>query len=88
MSLDTAVQAVDLAAASGEPFILQFSGGEPLMAYDLMQKIIHYVRQRGIRAIMQVQTNASLLSRERVSYLRQAKVGIGISLEEIGRAHV
>jgi uncharacterized protein len=81
MSLDTAVQAVDLAAASGEPFVLQFSGGEPLMAYDVMQKIIQYVDQRRIRAIMQLQTNASLLNLERVSYLRQAKVGIGISLD-------
>lgn len=81
MSLDTAVQAVDLAAAGGEPFVLQFSGGEPLMAYGLMQEIIQYVHQRQMRAIMQVQTNASLLNRERVSYLRRAKVGIGISLD-------
>lgn len=81
MSLATAVQAVELAASGGEPFILQFSGGEPLMAYDLMQKIIQYVRQRRMRAIMQVQTNASLFNLERVSFLRKAKVGIGISLD-------
>ncbi|WP_425060022.1 radical SAM protein [Sporomusa carbonis] len=40
MSLATAVKAVDLAAGSGKPFVLQFSGGEPLLAFDVMQDVI------------------------------------------------
>jgi Arylsulfatase regulator (Fe-S oxidoreductase) len=81
MSLETAVRALDLAAAGGERFILQFSGGEPLLAFDVMKNIIEYIRRRQIPAIMQVQTNASLLSQEIVACLRAARVGIGISLD-------
>jgi len=79
MSLDTAIKAINLVA--GNPFVLQFSGGEPFLAFDLMQDIIEYVRKNNIPALMQVQTNASLLNAERAAYLRDAKVGIGISLD-------
>jgi uncharacterized protein len=81
MSLDTALRAVDLAAAGGAPFVLQFSGGEPLLAFGLLQEIACYVRRRKIPAMMQVQTNASLLNRERACSLRRARVGVGISLD-------
>jgi len=81
MSLDTAIQAVNLAVGGGEPFMLQFSGGEPLLAFDLLQEIIRYVRQRRIPAVMQLQTNASLLDRRMVLFLRAAQVGVGISLD-------
>ena len=81
MSFDTAVRAVDIAAGSGTPFVLQFSGGEPLMAFDCLQAIVDYVRHKRVPAIMQLQTNASLLDREKAIYLRDAKVGIGISLD-------
>ncbi|HWQ73147.1 MAG TPA: radical SAM protein [Desulfitobacteriaceae bacterium] len=81
MSLETAVRALELAAAGGERFLLQFSGGEPLLAFPLMKNIIQYVRQRQLPAIMQVQTNASLLSPEIAAFLRAARVGVGISLD-------
>jgi uncharacterized protein len=81
MSRETAVKAVDLAAAGGEPFVLQFSGGEPFLAFEVMRETIRYVRQNRIPAIMQVQTNGSLLTRERITCLREARVGIGVSLD-------
>ncbi|TEB10405.1 radical SAM/SPASM domain-containing protein [Pelotomaculum propionicicum] len=81
MSLDTAMRAVNLAAGGGEPFVLQFSGGEPLLAFDLLREVVRYVRRRQIPAVMQLQTNASLLDREMVLYLREARVGVGISLD-------
>lgn len=81
MTLDTAVKAVGLAAAGNGPFILQFSGGEPLLAFDVLRGTAGYVQRRGIPAVMQVQTNASLLSPDKIACLRQARVGIGISLD-------
>lgn len=81
MAFSTAVRAVNLAAQSGEPFMLQFSGGEPFLAFDVMQKIAFYVRQHAIPAVMQVQTNGTLLNPERISFLRQARVGVGVSLD-------
>lgn len=86
MSLDTAKKALFMAGKNGEPFVLQFTGGEPLMAFGLMQHIIEYVKKERIPAIMQVQTNASLLNQQRAAYLRSSKVGIGISLD--GRPNI
>ena len=81
MSLSTALKAVNMGAESGHPFVLQFTGGEPLMAFDLMESIIQHVRQYRIPAIMQIQTNGSLLNKKIVECLQNAKVGIGISLD-------
>lgn len=86
MTLATAKKALGLTGKSKEPFVLQFTGGEPLLAFDLMKHIIQHVRDTGIPAIMQVQTNASLFDKNKVTYLRKAKVGIGISLD--GRPNI
>lgn len=87
-SLDVAagIAAVELAAAGGQPFVLQFSGGEPLLNFSTMREIIRHVRENGIPAIMQLQTNASLLTRETAAVLKAGQVGIGISLD--GRPEV
>jgi len=81
MSLAIAEKAIDMAAESGKPFVLQFSGGEPLLAFNVMQEIIGYVHEKRVPAIMQVQTNGSLMERDMAIYLRKTKVGIGISLD-------
>ena len=81
MSFDTARRAVDLAAAGGQPFVLQFSGGEPLLAFDLLTEIVAYVKQRKLPAILQIQTNASLLDRSMALFLRDRQIGVGISLD-------
>ncbi|CAA7603228.1 adenosylcobinamide hydrolase [Acididesulfobacillus acetoxydans] len=81
MSLATAIAAVNRAADSGEPFVLQFSGGEPLLSFAVMRDTIQYVRRKRIPALIQVQTNASLLSSQKIAFLRAAQVGIGVSLD-------
>ena len=81
MSLETAVKAVDLAAASGEKFVLQFSGGEPLMNYSVLKGVVEYVRENNIPAQLQLQTNGSKLTDEIAKFLFENKVGIGVSLD-------
>lgn len=81
MSTATAIAAIDLAAADGGTFILQFSGGEPLLNFPVMQEVVCYVRENGLPAIMQLQTNASLMTRERAAILKAGQVGVGISLD-------
>ena len=81
MSLKTAVKAVNLAAGSGEKFILQFSGGEPLLAFNVLKEIVLYVKEQKIPALLQIQTNASLITQEIAEFLYHNKVGIGISLD-------
>lgn len=81
MDARTARRAIDLAAQSGAPFILQFSGGEPLLAFETLREAALYARESGAPARMQVQTNASLLTEERAAFLLQNGVGIGVSLD-------
>lgn len=81
MTWETARRAIDLAAASGTPFILQFSGGEPLLALPLLHQIVDYIRTNRIRARMDLQTNGTLLTEETAAFLRCARIGIGVSLD-------
>ena len=81
MTWETARCAIDLAAAGGAPFILQFSGGEPLLALPLLRRIADYVRTNRIRARMDLQTNGTLLTEETADFLHHAGIGIGISLD-------
>ncbi|EKU72146.1 radical SAM protein [Selenomonas sp. F0473] len=86
MDFETAQRALALAAAGGTPFVLQFSGGEPMLAFPLIEEIVRYVEAERIPARMQVQTNGSLLTEERARFLHRHRVGIGVSID--GRAAV
>lgn len=81
MSKEVALAAVDMAAASGEKFVIQFSGGEPLLNFPVLQSVVKYVEDKKFPAIMQIQTNASLMTEEIARYLFKHKVGIGVSLD-------
>lgn len=81
MTVTTAISAVKMAAESGEKFIIQFSGGEPLLNWATMKAVIDYVAEHKINATMQLQTNGSKLTDEIAQYLFAHKVGIGISLD-------
>lgn len=81
MTWETARRAIDLARAGGLPFILQFSGGEPLLVLPLLQQIVHYVRINHIPARMDLQTNGTLLTDASADFLRRSHVGIGVSLD-------
>ena len=87
MTWETARRAIDLAAASGAPFILQFSGGEPLLALPLLHQIVDYIRTNRIRARMDLQTNGTLLTEETAAFLRCARIGIGVSLDSRPAEH-
>lgn len=81
MAWETARRAVELAASGGDPFLLQFSGGEPLLALPLLARIAAYVRDHRIKARMAVQTNGTLLTEEAVNILCDSNMGIGVSLD-------
>lgn len=86
MPVDTALKAVDMAGKSGQPFILQFTGGEPLLAFPTIRAVTAHVEEKGFPAIIQLQTNASLMTDEIAAYLKQNKIAVGVSLD--GRPQV
>ena len=84
MSVETALAAVNLAVSSlpqGEKFIIQFSGGEPLLNFKVMHAVVGYVHKNNVPAILQIQTNGSLLTDPIAQYLFKNKVAIGVSLD-------
>ena len=84
MSVEIALAAVKMAASSlpeGEKFIIQFSGGEPLLNFKVLHAVVGYVCENKVPAVLQVQTNGSLLSDQIAKYLFQNKVAIGVSLD-------
>ena len=81
MTAQTASQAIDITARGGKPFILQFSGGEPLLNFKTLQAAVEYVENKNLPASMQIQTNASLITDDIARYLYRHKVAIGVSLD-------
>ena len=69
MSPETALAAVKLAAAGGERFVIQFSGGEPLLNFACLQEVADYVHKEKLPAVLQLQTNGSLLTDKIAKYL-------------------
>jgi uncharacterized protein len=93
MSYSTAVRALEyllaqLPAERGGGIC--FFGGEPLLRWDLLQKIIPYIRQREAEERKSIRisiiTNGTLLTVEKISLLRRHRVVLTLSLD--GPPHI
>ena len=76
-----ALQAIDVMAECFQSFKLQFTGGEPLLNLDLIEKAVDYLHEKGLQVPCQVQTNATLITPDVAGRLKSLKIGIGVSLD-------
>jgi uncharacterized protein len=81
MTFEIAKKAIDIVSKANNNFIIQFTGGEPLIEYELIKKVVNYVEKNKIKAIFQIQTNASLITNEKAKFIKAHKIGIGVSLD-------
>jgi len=81
MSWETARKAVDYVAARSKSFKIQFSGGEPLLNFPLVKRVIEYVKTRCGSATFQLQTNGTLIDRTLARELKNLGVRPGVSLD-------
>ena len=81
MPLDIARRAVRTFLPDHGRLAVQFSGGEPLLAFDLIKKIVLNYRTGSIR--FAVQTNGLLLDSEKLLFFVKHGVGLGLSLDGI-----
>lgn len=92
MEVETAERTIDLAFAMREADVLafEFAGGEPFLRFSLMRRLADYIeshpQRAGRRVFLSVQTNATMLDEERVRWLRDHDVRVGISLDGPGKA--
>jgi radical SAM protein with 4Fe4S-binding SPASM domain len=93
MSESTARRAIDLAFAmtEAESITFEFSGGEPFLRFDLMRDLVDYINQHparnGRKTYVCVQSNGTLLNPERVDWLQQNQIQIGLSFDGNPTSH-
>ena len=84
MSLKMAITAIDwyLSHKDRDGYAIGFYGGEPLLAFPLIRKIVEYTRQKvGNRAKFNMTTNGVLLNEEIAGYLISEDFTLTISLD-------
>ncbi len=93
MSEEVAFRAVDLAYAmdTSDGITFEFSGGEPFLRFALMRRLVDYMRNHPERrerpAYFSVQTNGTLLDEERVDWMRENGIIVGLSLDGNPESH-
>ena len=93
MSPETARRAIDLAYGMSETdsITFEFSGGEPFLRFDLMRQLVDYIHSHPVKgnrkAYVCVQSNATLLNQERVDWLKQNEIQIGLSFDGNPTSH-
>lgn len=96
MSLETGLQAVDrlfeLAATHGHPEVkIKYAGGEPTMNWDLIPALHERAKSRarktGLKLTEVLVTNATLLHRQRMQFIKDEGFRLSISLDGFGAGH-
>lgn len=84
----TALQAVDWLIEHSErkkKLNIVFFGGEPFINFPLMKAVVHYTQQRvnevEKNVAFHVTTNATLLNDEAISFLKEHKVNVMVSID-------
>lgn len=88
LSFEQLKRAADLLAA--DPYVrrnypagvkLSFTGGEPMLEYELIKRVVGYVRRAYPGWETDISTNGTLLTPERLEFFARNNVGISISLD-------
>ncbi|HRY60269.1 MAG TPA: radical SAM protein [Patescibacteria group bacterium] len=96
MSFETAKKAIDSLIASavlyGKTSIrVKFAGGEPLLEFPLIKRIVSYARwagdTKGVDFIFNIITNGTLISKDISEYIKSEEMSVSVSLDGIGEYH-
>jgi uncharacterized protein len=83
MGFEVASRALDIFANQEGGLTVELSGGEPLLRFDLIKQIIAYAEEKGCRLRFAIQTNATLLDKEKIGFIKARRLGLGISMDGI-----
>jgi uncharacterized protein len=79
MDFSTAKKALDLFGRT--PMKIQFAGGEPLMNFDLIRQVYDYIKCQNYNAVLQLQTNGTLIDGKIAAELKKMNIHMGVSLD-------
>jgi uncharacterized protein len=60
---------------------LQFFGGEPMMQFGLMKKIVEYSKTKNKKVKFGITTNATLFNEERLKFIEKEQIGVLFSID-------
>ena len=63
------------------PITIQFSGGEPLLNFSLVERICVYAMSNNVDVKFQIQTNATLLDIDTAQNIKELNISVGVSLD-------
>ena len=87
MTPELAVKAAALCCPEGESLKIQFTGGEPLLNFPVMEALYAFGRSTNRRLSFSVQTNGTLLSPENCARLARMHYAVGVSLDGLNEAN-
>lgn len=88
MTAELARYAVELCCPNRGELRIQFTGGEPLLALDVMEAVHTFGHETGRRLRLAVQTNAVLLTPDVCRRLAAIGCAVGVSLDGLEAANV
>jgi len=94
MSEEIAYKAVDFLFKNADkvnPVEISFWGGEPLLEWSLLQKIVLYAKEKSVQVVVPVTfggtTNGTLLTEEKFDFLDEHKIFFLVSLDGTQETH-
>ena len=79
MKFETVKRALD--SFSNAPLKIQFTGGEPMLNFDLIREIVGYAGSVGYDSVFQMQTNGTLIDEKTALEIKNMRIRIGVSLD-------
>lgn len=67
--------------------VISFYGGEPLLEFDLVKKVVEYVKSKGFNTLFNITTNGTLLNDEIIKFLVTNNFMISVSLDGSKELH-
>ena len=94
MPFETARRAIDFAmerTRSGDKIEIGFFGGEPLLRFEMIKKVVRYIRQQTAQSprqiVLSITTNGTILSEEILDFLEREGIDLCISIDGPKRLH-
>lgn len=84
MSYETAVRVLEFFSNGKERFHVVFFGGEPLLNYAVIQPLVAWCERQPCRFSFAMTTNATLLTPEKLAWLKAKNVALTISYDGHG----
>ena len=72
------------------PYIMPsigFYGGEPLLAWDVIVKVVNYIKNKTDKCLFSITTNGLLLDIEKIKFMLKNNFAISISLDGTKEEH-